>query len=80
MDEERVRKLVNVLVSCTMIVHTNRQYFEGKDTDEVGDWIREQLNECGFPSGPCGMLHVSLDDSLFEKGQSCLGKSHLKLP
>ncbi len=65
MDEGKVSKLTDVLVSCAMTIHTNRTYFDGKSVNEVGEWISEQLRECGFPNGPCGASHVHLDRSLF---------------
>jgi hypothetical protein len=66
MSEEKVRKLTHALVSCAISIQNNRQYFEGKTDNEVGEWISLQLNECGFPNGPSGMAHVSLNNSLFK--------------
>jgi hypothetical protein len=67
MDEEKVRKLTRSLVQCAITIHNNQQYFKGKTDNEVGEWISTQLNESGFPNGPSGLSHVSLDSSLFGK-------------
>lgn len=66
MDEEQVRKLVRIMTQCTMTVHDRRDFFNGKTFDEVGEWMREQLKDCGFPNGPSGSSHIYLDHSLFE--------------
>lgn len=59
---ERERKLCNILVQCAMMIHDPADYFKGKDYNEVGDWIREQLDGLGFKSVPMGSLHVYLTE------------------
>ena len=53
-------KIVDILVQCSMMIHDNRSYFEGKSFNEVGDWIRLQLTKCGYPCYPVGVLHVKM--------------------
>lgn len=69
MPAAQVHKLVDVLVQCIMMVHMERVPFEGKTCDEVGEWVRNQLSGCGFPSRPIGMAHVKLYNGLFEEAE-----------
>ena len=55
------QELLEVMVEITMMVHTQK-YFKGKTPNEVGDYIREQLDKCGIKTIPMGMLHAYLVD------------------
>jgi hypothetical protein len=55
------QKLLDIMVEVTMMVH-NHKYFKGKDTDEIGDYIREQLHKCGIKTVAMGMSHAYLVD------------------
>lgn len=59
---DREQKLVDIMTQCAMMIHDPRGYFKDKDYNEVGDWIRSQLQGCGFPCMPMGMSHVYLTE------------------
>ena len=55
------QKLLDILIQCTMMVHTHK-WFDNKTCDEVGEYIREQLRECGIKTIQSGSSHVVLVD------------------
>lgn len=36
-----------------LMIHTH-EWFKDKNNEEVCEWIREQLDGCGFHTEPCG--------------------------
>ena len=62
--------LIDIMFSIGLTIHDSHKtnitrtrgddipnWFKGKSQEEVAQWIREQLNLCGFEVEPCGMSH-----------------------
>lgn len=57
----REQRLCQILVQCAMMIHDPTiNWFKGKSFNEVGNWIRHQLNQLDFESTEMGSLHVYL--------------------
>jgi len=46
------------------IMTATHEWFRGKTTEEVADWIRTKLSNCGFKTIPVGMSWGVLADTL----------------
>lgn len=51
---DRERKLVDIMFQVGILLHQERKHFEGKSTEDVANWITNQLHQCGFPVHPLG--------------------------
>lgn len=54
------QELVDILVQCAMMIHDRRDYFDGKSFDEIGEYMRRQLTNCGVKCTALGSNHVYL--------------------
>lgn len=71
----REQELINIMFSIGLTIHDSHttgitttrgddipNWFKEKSQEEVAQWIREQLNGCGFEVEPCGMSHGTLKE------------------
>lgn len=50
------QKLINIVFDIGLTIHNNK-WFKKKDNEQVAQWIREQLEKCGFEVVPVGCSH-----------------------
>ena len=50
------QKLVDFCFEVGLMIHTE-EWFKGKTTDQVAEWIADQLEQCGFETTPVGASH-----------------------
>ena len=61
MTRSREQRLVEVAVSMIMMAASDD--FTEKDPEKIAEWIRRELDGCGFPSrGPVGITWVVLTE------------------
>lgn len=47
------QKLIDIMFEIGLMIH-NHPSFKDKNNEEICDWIRKQLKECGFETKPIG--------------------------
>ena len=50
----REQKLIDIIFQIALTMWSCSNWFESKTQEEVCDWVREQLKECGFNTVPLG--------------------------
>lgn len=58
-DSYNNQELLDIMIAITMKVHTHK-YFKDKNCNEIGNYIREQLNKCDIKTIPIGSSHAVL--------------------
>jgi hypothetical protein len=52
-ERSNEQKLIDIMFEIGLMIHTHT-WFKDKDNEEVCEWIRGQLDGCGFHTEPCG--------------------------
>ena len=60
------QKLIDIMFQIGLMIH-NHPYFKDLSNEQVCEWIRTELNECGFPVKPVGSSWGVLDLEKNEK-------------
>lgn len=47
------QELIDIMFEVAITMHNN-VWFIGKSQEEVAEWLRGQLKECGYETEPCG--------------------------
>ena len=50
------QELVDICFSIALMVKTE-ECFKKMSRDDLVEWVRDQLDKCGFPTEPCGSSH-----------------------
>ena len=60
------QKIVDICFSIALTINSRQDYFKGKNSQEVAEWVSSQLDACGFPNHPCraswGKLNLKGND------------------
>jgi hypothetical protein len=57
MSEDRVGDLVDTLMACVIMIHTDRRH-ESKTKEEVVEWVKQQLAENSFSTSDAPYIHL----------------------
>ena len=58
-NRSKQQRLIDIMFQIAFMVHSHES-FKGKDYDYISDYIREQLNACGFEVRPMGSSRAAL--------------------
>lgn len=64
MATPREQKLVDIMFQVAMVA---AEHLHGKTDEEIAEWVRQQLDGCGFPTTPIGSSWGHLTDNHKEK-------------
>lgn len=54
MSYEREQKLIDICFELVLTTQQSKFWFQDKGTEEVMEWVADQLHYCGFPTHPVG--------------------------
>lgn len=64
MDRLREQKLIDIMFEIAMTLHGNPPWAKNMDRDQLAQWIRHQLDQCGFTTIPMGISWAVLVDPI----------------
>ena len=56
MKKSNEQELIDIMFQIGLTIHDHK-FFKNKNQEEIAEWIRGQLNECGFKVEPVGTSH-----------------------
>lgn len=62
---EDTQKLIDILFEISLRIHTHH-YFKGKSNKEVAAWIRQKLENLGYPTTPMGISWGALTERIYK--------------
>lgn len=74
-NREREQKLVDLCFEMVYIAcdQTHREWFDNRTRDERMQWVANNLESCGFPTVPVGMVWGKITDLPKEKRWKIVG-------
>lgn len=61
MGRSEEQKILDIMMDCIMTTR-HSSWFEGKTNEEVAEWVRLQLSQCGIETVPMGMSWAVIVD------------------
>lgn len=55
--------LINIMIQIGITVNENQSYFKNKNSEHIAKYIINQLEQCGYPTHPCGSTWALLDNN-----------------
>jgi aromatic ring-cleaving dioxygenase len=52
----REQELIDIMFQMVLTTHSHH-WFKTATTEEVAEWVRQQLGKNGFNVSPCGLSH-----------------------
>jgi len=62
-DKQKLQDLVDICFEIGLTVRSQSDYFKNLSQEDTAKWIASQLEQCGYPTSPCGACWGLLETS-----------------